>query len=134
MKKLILILISTFMFFGCASTDSETSSEIPEIVPVEREVQPENQDSTDILEENLEIPENTENQLNISNPPEDNLILDENQSTIIENPDEKIVESSNESLESLEIDENQDSEEHLALMINPENYESPDYVEFLKKN
>ena len=131
MKKLILILISTFVFFGCASTDSETSSEIPEIVPVESEVQPENQDSTDILEENLETPETTENQLNISNPPEENLILDENQSTIIENPEEKIDESSNESLESPEIDENQDSEEHLALMINPENYESPDYVEFL---
>lgn len=131
MKKLILILISTFVFFGCASTDSETSSEIPEIVPVESEIQPENQDLTDILEENLETPENTENQLNISNPPEDNLILDENQSTIIENPEEKIDESSNESLESPEIDENQDSEEHLALMINPENYESPDYVEFL---
>ena len=131
MKKLVLILISTFMFFGCASTDSETSSEIPEIVPVESEVQPENQDLTDNLEENLETPETTENQLNISNPPEDNLILDENQSMIIENPDEKIDESSNESLESPEIDENQDSEEHLALMINPENYESPDYVEFL---
>ena len=98
---------------------------------MEREVQPENQDLTDNLEEKLEIPENTENQLDISNPPEENLILDENQNTIIENPEEKIDESSNESLESPEIDENQDSEEHLALMINPENYESPDYVEFL---
>ena len=71
------------------------------------------------------------NQLDISNTSDENLILDENQSIIIENPQEKIDESSSESLESPEVIENQDSEEHLSLMINPENYESPDYVEFL---
>lgn len=130
MKKLLLILISTFVFFGCASTDAESSSEMNEILPVESEVLPE--DLTDYIEENdVDNLETTENQLDISNTSDENLILDENQSIIIENPQEKIDESSSESLESPEVIENQDSEEHLSLMINPENYESPDYVEFL---
>ena len=130
MKKLLLILISTFVFFGCASTDAESSSEMNEILPVENEISPE--DLTDYIEENdVDNLETTENQLDISNTSDENLILDENQSIIIENPQEKIDESSSESLESPEVIENQDSEEHLSLMINPENYESPDYVEFL---
>ena len=130
MKKLLLILISTFVFFGCANTDAESSSEMNEILPVESEVLPE--DLTDYIEENdVDNLETTENQLDISNTSDENLILDENQSIIIENPQEKIDESSSESLESPEVIENQDSEEHLSLMINPENYESPDYVEFL---
>ena len=130
MKKLLLILISTFVFFGCASTDAESSSEMNEILPVENEISPE--DLTDYIEENdVDNLETTENQLDISNTSDENLILDENQSFIIENPQEKIDESSSESLESPEVIENQDSEEHLSLMINPENYESPDYVEFL---
>ena len=130
MKKLLLILISTFVFFGCASTDAESSSEMNEILPVESEVLPE--DLTDYIEENdVDNLETTENQLDISNTSDENLILDENQSFIIENPQEKIDESSSESLESPEINENLNSEEHFSLMINPENYESPDYVEFL---
>lgn len=130
MKKLLLILISTFVFFGCASTDAESSSEMNEILPVENEVLPE--DLTDYIEENdVNNLETTENQLDISNTSDENLILDENQSIIIENPQEKIDESSSVSLELPEVIENQDSEEHLSLMINPENYESPDYVEFL---
>ena len=130
MKKLLLILISTFVFFGCASTDAESSSEMNEILPVEDEISPE--DLTDYIEENdVDNLETTENQLDISNTSDENLILDENQSIVIENPQEKIDESSSESLESPEVIENQDSEEHLSLMINPENYESPDYVEFL---
>lgn len=130
MKKLLLILISTFVFFGCASTDAESSSEMNEILPVESEVLPE--DLTDYIEENgVDNLETTENQLDISNLSDENLILDEDQSIIIENPQEKIDESSSESLESPEVIENQDSKEHLSLMINPENYESPDYVEFL---
>ena len=130
MKKLLLILISTFVFFGCASTDAESSSEINEILPVENEFSPE--DLTDYIEESdVDNLEATENQLDISNISDENLILDENQSIIIENPQEKIDESSSESLESPEINENLDSKEHFSLMINPENYESPDYVEFL---
>ena len=130
MKKLLLILISTFVFFGCASTDAESSSEINEILPVENEISPEV--LTDYIEENdVDNLETTENQLDISNISDENLILDENQSIIIENPQEKIDESSSESLESPEINENLDSKEHFSLMINPENYESPDYVEFL---
>lgn len=105
-KKLILLFLSTLLFFSCASqdTEAETSPEILEPIPFEETV--ENQ-----LVEG-ENPTSTENQVeNIENPE----IEDENN---LENQIETEIELQNET-------------ENNPLVINPENYTEPDYVEFL---
>ena len=105
-KKLILLFLSTLLFFSCASqdTEAETSPEILEPLSIEETI--ENQ----LIEE--ENPTSTENQVeNIGNPE----IEDENN---LENQIETEIELQNET-------------ENNPLVINPENYTEPDYVEFL---
>jgi len=114
MKKLFLILISTFLLFGCASknTEAETLIEKPEVSPIIQENLDEN-----VIEEIEEIETEKSSEDEILSIDEDGNV--ENYS---ENPEDVDTIESQESLEKAE---------NLSLLINPEGYEAPDYVEFL---
>ena len=123
MKKLFLILISTFLFLGCASkgTEAESLIEKPEVSPIVQEdfdetVIDEN-DKLEVIEENESI--ETDSLLQNENLPMDEI---ENIDTSSPNP---------EVIENVESQELLEEAEKLSLLITPEDYESPDYVEFL---
>lgn len=107
MRKLLTLLVFAFLFFGCASKDTEAEnlSEIPEIPPV--------------IEENLQI---------------DDDLLDETEIPQIQ--DDLLVDSDDYFLENIQNSiENEDeipSDEDLeSLLIFPEDFEAPEYIEFL---
>lgn len=118
MRKLLTLLVFAFLFFGCASKDTEAEnlSEIPEIPPV--------------VEEGLQIDDDLLDETEISQI-QDDLLLEsddyflENIQNSIGNEDE--IPSDLEILsEEIPVDEDLES-----LLIFPEDFEAPDYVEFL---
>ena len=116
-------MISTFLFFGCASkgTEAESLIEKPEVSPIVQE----DFDET-VIDENdkLEAIEENESIETDSLLQNENLPMDE-----IENIDTSFPNS--EVIDNVESQELLEEPEKLSLLITPEDYESPDYVEFL---
>ncbi len=123
MKKLFLILISTFLFFGCASkgTEAESLIEKPEVSPIVQE----DFDET-VIDENdkLEVIEENESIETDSLLQNENLPMDEIENIDTSSPNSEVI-------ENVESQEFLEEPEKLSLLITPEDYESPDYVEFL---
>jgi len=135
MKKMIFLLLAVFMFFGCASQKTEGETENIEVSLLEPEVISEENLLTEEVEENEESEKSEvlkteilENE--ILNKKEDFLLLQEN------HPDEKeqniVLEENNQPKgENEDKSQIEPLEENLSLVITPENFDSPDYVEFL---
>lgn len=107
MRKLLTLLVFAFLFFGCASKDTEAEnlSEIPEIPPV--------------VEENLQIDDDLLDETEI--PQIQDVLLVDSDDYFIEN-----IQNSIGNEDEIPVDEDLES-----LLIFPEDFEAPDYVEFL---
>ena len=116
MRKLLTLLIFAFLFFGCASKDTEAEnlSEIPEVSPV--------------VEEDLPIDEDFLDETGI--PKSEEELLGETDDYYLEDI-QNIPEVDYENLSDLDIFYDTETEDLESLLIFPEDFEAPDYIEFL---
>ena len=137
MKKLIYIILASLLIFSWASTESEIETVKDEISPLVEEVNEiETNSETEPLkvEENL-IPEDNTPKTNLNS----DIVPEEKIEENTENEDtkkeeiEEIIEEFTEETTDIEV-ENSDKETSLTqdLILTPENYDAPDYVEFLQ--
>lgn len=116
MRKLLTLLIFAFLFFGCASKDTEAEnlSEIPEVSPV--------------VEEDLPIDEDFLGETGI--PKSEEELLGESDDYYLEDI-QNIPEVDYENLSDLDILYDTETEDLESLLIFPEDFEAPEYIEFL---
>ena len=135
MKKLIYIILASLLFFSCASTESEIETVKDEVSPIiEESTEIENSSKkestleTELLNNESKVPE-----IEIKSDIEPEKTLEEIP-VIDNNAEHEILEESTNILTSNEeLLENQEKNTSTpqALLIKPENYNAPDYVEFL---